>query len=289
MDVTAGMGGHLQYMSQRLQSDARLFGIDIDPMAVSAATQALSSSGRTVSISRGSYSQIDDICAEWGVTHFDGILADLGVSSPQLDNESRGFSFRSDAPLDLRFDQSSGRTTAADIIRVEGEKKLADIFFHFGEERQSRRIAKAIVEHRRKQEIRTTGELADIVRSVIHPPHENKSLARVFQALRIVVNDELSILEQSLSKFVSHLKPGGRLGVIAYHSLEDRIVKRFCQSQGVTSHKVESKDALPKLADGTMPQFQVLTRKPVVPSDKEMARNPRSRSAKMRVMERLAG
>jgi 16S rRNA (cytosine1402-N4)-methyltransferase len=288
MDVTAGMGGHLLYLSQRLQRDARLFGIDIDPMAVSAATQALSSSGRAVSIARASYSQIDDVCAEWGVTHFDGILADLGVSSPQLDNESRGFSFRSDAPLDLRFDQSSGRTTAADIIRVDGEKKLADIFFHFGEERQSRKIAKAIVERRRKQEIRTTGELADIVRSVIHPPHENKSLARIFQALRIVVNDELSNLEQSLPKLVSRLKPGGRLGVISYHSLEDRIVKRFCQTQGVSRRKVESRDALPKLADGTLPQFEVITRKPIVPSDEEMARNPRSRSAKMRVMERLA-
>jgi len=288
MDVTAGMGGHLQYLSQRLQSDARLFGIDIDPMAVSAATIALSSSDRAVFIAQGSYSQVDHICIEWGISQFDGILADLGVSSPQLDNESRGFSFRSDAPLDLRFDQSSGRPTAAEIIRVEGEKKLADIFYNFGEERQSRRIAKAIVERRRKQEIRTTGELAEIVRSVIHPPHENKSLARVFQSLRIVVNDELSTLEQSLPRLVSHLKPGGRLGVISYHSLEDRIVKRFCQSQGVTHRKVESKDALPKLADGTLRQFEVITRKPIIPSDEEIAQNLRARSAKMRIMERLA-
>jgi 16S rRNA (cytosine1402-N4)-methyltransferase len=257
-------------------------------MAVSAATIALSSSDRAVFIAQGSYSQVDHICIEWGISQFDGILADLGVSSPQLDNESRGFSFRSDAPLDLRFDQSSGRPTAAEIIRVEGEKKLADIFYNFGEERQSRRIAKAIVERRRKQEIRTTGELAEIVRSVIHPPHENKSLARVFQSLRIVVNDELSTLEQSLPRLVSHLKPGGRLGVISYHSLEDRIVKRFCQSQGVTHRKVESKDALPKLADGTLRQFEVITRKPIIPSDEEIAQNLRARSAKMRIMERLA-
>ncbi len=205
---------------------------------------------------------------------FDGILLDLGVSSPQLDDPSRGFSFRSDGPLDMRRDPGSGGPGAREILRRSTERELADIFFRFGEERFSRRIARVLVAHRQRERIERTSQLADLVKSAIPRkawPRTIHPATRVFQALRIAVNRELESLAGFLDRFAAHLAPGGRVAVISFHSLEDRMVKVSFREQSA----------------GAEATLRVLTRKPVVPEDTEIAANPRAASAKLRAARNI--
>lgn len=209
-----------------------------------------------------------------GISRIDGALFDLGVSSPQLDDPARGFSFQQDGPLDMRMDQSGGET-AAELVNTRTEQELADLIYQYGEERYSRRIARAIVRARERASIRTTGELAAIVAASVPPAYRHGRLhyaTRTFQALRIAVNRELESLEPSLRDMTGLLAPGGRLCAISFHSLEDRIVKHTLRS----------------LAQGPDPALAVLTKKPVTPSEAECKANPRARSAKLRVAERRA-
>jgi 16S rRNA (cytosine1402-N4)-methyltransferase len=218
---------------------------------------------------RSDYSDLARLREAAGERMFDGILLDLGVSSPQLDDPSRGFSFRSDGPLDMRRDPGSGGPSAREILRRSTERELADIFFRFGEERFSRRIARVLVAHRQRERIERTSQLADLVKSAIPRkawPRTIHPATRVFQALRIAVNRELESLAGFLDRFAAHLAPGGRVAVISFHSLEDRMVKVSFREQSA----------------GAEATLRVLTRKPVVPEDTEIAANPRAASAKLR-------
>jgi len=217
------------------------------------------------------------------IKFFDGIIADLGVSSFQLDNPESGFSYSSEAPLDLRMDKSI-KKNAGDIINSESEKELEKIFREYGEERHSRKIAKRIIEKRKLEMITTTSQLKQIISEVINPRDAVKSFSRIFQALRILINDELGKLQEFLKNSVEVLLPGGRLVVISYHSLEDRIVKEFFRYENLEC--VCPKDA-PVCTCGKVQRLKIITRKPIVPSEEEIRANRRSRSAKMRVAERI--
>ncbi len=262
LDATVGGGGHSSLILAIAQ-DIRVTAIDQDGQALLAAQAQLQAYGDRVQFWQGNFAKYDP-----GKTQFDGILADLGVSSPQVDQPERGFSFRHEAPLDMRMDQRQS-LTAADLINQSSETELADIFYTYGEERFSRRIARRIVERR---PFETTTELAAaIVRAA--PPRSRHGrdrihpATRVFQALRIAVNQELAALETFLSLAPSWLKPGGRIGIISFHSLEDRLIKHSFRHAS---------------------ELHVLTKKPVTPQPDEIATNPRSRSAKLRLAERLA-
>jgi 16S rRNA (cytosine1402-N4)-methyltransferase len=266
LDATVGGGGHSALILASYP-DIRLTAIDRDANALAAAQVTLASFGERVQFWQGSFADFDP-----GEILFDGIIADLGVSSAQLDQPERGFSFRFDAPLDMRMDQSQ-TLTAAELVNTDSERELADIFYHVGEERFARRIARQVVA---KRPLHTTGELAAIVsRSQPQRPHQRgKSrhgqgihpATRVFQALRIAVNQELLSLEVLIQRAPSWLKPSGKLGIISFHSLEDRRVKH-----GLREH----------------PLLQVITRKPIGPGEAEITANPRARSAKLRFAERL--
>ncbi len=284
IDLTAGLGGHLSAFSKELSKDAKLFGTDRDSAAIKKAQDKLADCPQQVQIAEAPYSTIDKILPQFSVSSFDGVLLDLGLSSLQIDDRSRGFSFKDDGPLDMRFDpQLSGRT-AADLLNESSEKELADIFFTYGEERQARKIAKAIVMERQKSVMETTTQLKEIVNSVIFPPYQNKSLARIFQSIRISLNGELEELKAVLPKLVPLLSQAGRIAVLSYHSLEDRIVKRFFQQM--------KKGCIcpPEFAVcvcGIEPSFKIITKKALTPSSEEIAVNPRSRSAKLRVAEKI--
>jgi 16S rRNA (cytosine1402-N4)-methyltransferase len=284
-DLTAGLGGHLKALAGALGPNARLYGLDKDPKAVELATKKLADCSQVKRIVRASFGDLDAVMDRVGENAMDGILLDLGLSSYQLNEPGRGFSFRQDGPLDMRFDSQLQSRTAADLVNSLGEERLVEIIRSFGEERRARRIARAIVRERRKKMIQTTTELADIVTGVIPPPHQSKSLARVFQAFRIAVNGELDQLEAVLPQALSCLKVRGRVAVISYHSLEDRLVKRFFQQ--------ETKGCVcpPRLLQcvcGAKPHVRILTRKVITPQAQEMDQNPRARSAKLRVAEKTA-
>lgn len=270
VDCTVGLGGHARAL---LAAGAtRVIGMDRDADALALAASALAPWGDRVELVHSDYRRIDDVLQARGIDGADGILADLGVSSMQLDAEGRGFSFRRDEALDMRMDRSTG-PTAADLLADVGEEDLANVIFQYGEERFSRRVARAIVRARAQEPITTTGRLAQIVRSAV--PHRGYQridpATRTFQALRIWVNRELEGLEAFLAAAAARLKVGGRLAVITFHSLEDRIVKHGFRA----------------LASGEG-ALRVLTKKPIVPADEEVARNPRARSAKLRAIERFA-
>jgi len=270
VDGTVGLGGHASALLEA--GSTRLIGIDRDAEALAIARDRLASWGERVELVHGDYRRFPAVLDAQGIDRVDGILADLGVSSLQLDAAGRGFSFQRDEPLDMRMDRSAG-PTAADLIAALPEQELADVIFRFGEERYSRRIARAIVEARGRQPIATTGELAALVRravprrgySPIHPA------TRTFQALRIRVNTELEGLDRFVEDACRRLAPGGRVAVIAFHSLEDRVVKHTLRRLA---------------ADETM-ELRLLTRKPQRPTEAEVAANPRSRSAHLRAAERL--
>ena len=284
LDLTAGGGGHLRALAELLDEDARLYGTDIDPEAVNRTKRALGGIRQDHRVLQTAFADIAEAIGDLPDTTFDGILLDLGISSDQLDAPERGISFRLDGPLDMRLNRDSG-DTAAELVNNCDEHRLREILAEFGEERRAAGIAGAIVRERQRGMILTTTQLRDIVISVSRPPHQNKTLARVFQALRIAVNRELDQLSRVLPVALSLLKPGGRLAVIAYHSLEDRRVKRFFgqQASGICT----CPPGLPTCVCGATPNLALVTRKPVVPSQEEINRNPRSRSARLRVAEKV--
>ena len=269
VDCTLGLGGHTRALLDAGAS--RVIGLDRDREALALAREALSAYGDRVELVHADYRTLDDVLAGRGLDTIAGALADLGVSSLQFDGEGRGFSFRRDDPLDMRMDRSSG-PTAADLIASSPESEIADAIFELGEERYSRRIARAIVTARRQSPIATTGQLAAIVRRAI-PSRGHQRIdpaTRTFQALRIWVNRELDGLDAFLRAAALRLREGARLVVISFHSLEDRIVKHVFRG-------LQQQDE-PR-------RWAVLTKRPVVPGDDEVARNPRSRSAKLRALE----
>lgn len=299
VDGTLGAGGHAAAVLETAP-DARLLGLDRDPAALALAEQRLAPFGDRATIRHASYEQIADIVPVWlaaeenraGVdavidARIDGILLDLGISSMQVDDPARGFAFRQDGPLDMRFDPAAGGLSAADIVNTWDDEALADILYRYGEERHSRRIARAICAARAAHAINSTHQLAEIVASAYRGPREKIHPAtRTFQALRIVVNDELGAVERVLPRAIDLLRPGRRLAVISFHSLEDRIVKQ--------TFKHEAADCVcpphqPVCTCQHVARVQIVTRKPVQPNPVEVQANPRSRSAKLRVVERITG
>ncbi|HEY3382291.1 MAG TPA: 16S rRNA (cytosine(1402)-N(4))-methyltransferase RsmH [Vicinamibacterales bacterium] len=271
VDCTIGLGGHADAL---LEAGAtRVVGIDRDADALAVASDRLARWGERVVLVHADYRELNRVLDARTIDRVDGVLVDLGVSSLQFDGEGRGFSFQRDEPLDMRMDRSSG-ITAADLIAGLPEKELADLVYQFGEERYSRRIARAIVEARQEAPVATTGQLAAIVRravprrgySPIHPA------TRTFQALRIRVNEELEGLDAFIGHACQRLAPNGRLAMIAFHSLEDRIVKH----------------TLRRLVTQEQGSFRILTKKPLPPTDEEVVANPRARSARLRALERIA-
>jgi len=275
-DATLGVGGHARAVLDRSAPNGRLVGLDRDPAAIATAGAALEPFGDRVTLVHARFSEARAVLERLGMIPIDGFLVDLGVSSPQLDRPERGFSFRSDGPLDMRMDTSSGET-AAELLRRVDEAELTRIIRDNGEERHAARVARAIIEARRAGPVETTGKLAAIVaRALPRHEHGKNPATRTFQALRITLNDELGELERFLDVAADCLRPGGRLVVIAFHSLEDRIVKHRLRALAGRGG-----------AAGRAPQLRILTKHVVVPGDAERARNPRARSARLRAAERL--
>ena len=283
LDGTFGAGG---YSAAMLDSAAcRVIALDRDPDAIAAGRAMAEHYGERLRLIEGRFGDMDELLAAEGVAEVDGVTLDLGVSSMQLDEADRGFSFRSAGPLDMRMERRG--TSAADLVNEADEAERADIIWRYGEERRSRKVARAIVEARRHKRIETTGELAEIVRRAVGPQGRDESdpATRTFQALRIAVNDELGELARGLLAAERVLAPGGRLAVVSFHSLEDRAVKEFVRSRagrvpGPSRHLPPVESRVPALRD--------LTRKPVLPSAAEVATNPRSRSARLRAAEKIA-
>lgn len=284
VDATLGLGGHAGALLEA-QPEARVLGLDVDPEALERAGDRLAGFGRRAVLINGSYHLIAAIVHDQGLTSVDGVLFDLGVSSLQLDTPSRGFSFRHDGPLDMRFGREG--PTAAELLSDIEEEALVRVLREFGEEPRAKRVARAIVRARLKQPIRTTGELHRIVRSALGPGRGRIDPAtRTFQALRIATNRELEALPSAIDQAARLLKPGGRLAVIAFHSLEDRLVKRALR-------RLSGRCVCPPgtFACHCQPEhlLEILTPKPVTPEADELAHNPRARSAKLRVAARRSG
>ncbi len=281
VDATLGLGGHAEAVL-RAAENVRLIGIDQDIEAIGFARERLAKYGERVEIFHANFAEIKDVLAQSKVEKVNGILADLGVSSLQFDRAERGFSFRFDAPLDMRMNADSGEETAAELLANSSEEEIADLIYQYGEERQSRRIARRIVWKREIGEpITTTKELAETVEKAIGRKQKDKihPATRTFQALRIAVNRELEILEDFLRDSVDVLETGGRLAVITFHSLEDRIVKQTLQK---LAGKCFCPPRLPECVCGAEKRIEILTRKPVTADEAETIENPRARSAKLR-------
>ncbi|MBP3309227.1 MAG: 16S rRNA (cytosine(1402)-N(4))-methyltransferase RsmH [Ruminococcus sp.] len=282
VDGTAGGAGHSSAIASHLNENGRLIALDRDPDAVAVATERLSVY-KNAQVVHSNYSQVREVLDSLGIDKVDGILMDLGVSSFQLDEESRGFSYHSDAPLDMRMSKEG--MSAADVVNTYSEQQLAKIIFEYGEEKFSRRIASNIVKAREAAPVETTLQLADIIRnSVPQKARRDKNpCKKTFQAIRIAVNGELEHLSQGLDDAFFSLKAGGRLAVITFHSLEDRLVKqrfaRWCRGCICTPD-------FPQCVCGHKPQGILVNRKPIEANEKELERNNRSRSAKLRIIER---
>jgi 16S rRNA (cytosine1402-N4)-methyltransferase len=284
IDGTLGNAGHSLRILREAGPEGRLLGIDRDQEALGRARERLADCEGTLHLTHGDFADMADIARKAGIEQVDGVLLDIGVSSDQLDEPSRGFSLMHDGPLDMRMDPTAGQT-AADLVNNLSEQDLQGIFREYGEERHARRIAGAIVRSRADSPITGTAQFAEIVehaaggrRGRIHPA------TRVFQALRIAVNDELGSLRRGLEAGLNLLVPGGRMGVISFHSLEDRIVKRFFVSH---AGRWESLAAGGEEWVGEEPRVRLLNKKPITAGDAELSENPRSRSAKFRVVERI--
>lgn len=274
VDCTLGYAGLAARLLDRTAPDGILVGIDRDAAALAESRMRLREVAHRVHFRHGNFCDLKALIIGSGVSRVDGVIFDLGVSSPQLDRAERGFSFREDGPLDMRMDQREGRT-AADLVRDLPETELADLIYQLGEERYSRRIARAIVQARMQGVIGTTWQLAAVVERAVPASYRHGRIhcaTRTFQALRIAVNRELDVLEPALRDAVDILAPGGRVCAVSFHSLEDRIVKHTFRA----------------LANGPEASVRVLTKKPVIASENERNRNPRSRSAKLRVVERIS-
>ena len=285
VDGTLGMGGHSEAILQRLTT-GRLISIDRDTYAIERATERLAPYADRLTIVHGNFRDLPEILDEQGVDLVDGMLFDLGVSSPQLDEGGRGFSYMVDAPLDMRMDKSDN-IDAWFIMNRWPEDKICRILRDYGEERHAARIARAIAKRRQEQEIKTTLELVDVIRSAMPPQalrEKQHPAKRSFQAIRIAVNDELTAVERVMGDAISRLAPRGHLAVITFHSLEDRIVKNAMQdaAKGCTCPP-----EFPVCVCGKKPQVKLLTRKPVTASREELEDNPRARSAKLRACEKL--
>ncbi|MEM9657496.1 MAG: 16S rRNA (cytosine(1402)-N(4))-methyltransferase RsmH [Planctomycetota bacterium] len=265
VDGTFGGGGHARALAQAVAPNGRVVAADLDPAAVEQAADRFR--GLPIDLAHASYCDLPEVLDQLGVDEVDGVLLDLGLSSDQLADASRGFSFQGDGDLDLRFDPSCGQPAWALLQRMS-ERQIADALFHFGEERYSRRIARRIIERRRSGAVRTAGDLAQLVRSCV-PRSPGRSIdpaTRTFQALRILVNDELKNIETALTRLPPRIRPNRRIAVLSFHSLEDRIVKTNFRNN---------------------PLLDPITRRPIQPSAEELRRNPRARSAKLRVAVRV--
>jgi 16S rRNA (cytosine1402-N4)-methyltransferase len=283
VDCTLGAGGHARAIAERIRPGGRLLGLDRDPDAIERGREALARTGIEVLLRQANFGDLLTVAAGAGLDKADGILFDLGLSSHQLDEPSRGFSFRSAGPLDMRMDATSGRP-AADLVNALPERELARLIRHLGEERWAARIAGFIVKRR---PLRTTRDLASAVEGAIPRaawPRDIHPATRTFQAIRMAVNDELDSLQRGLESAIQLLPPGGRMATISFHSLEDRTVKDF--------FNVESKDCVcppqqPVCTCAHRATLRILTRRPIRPSPEEVAANPRSRSARLRAAERV--
>jgi 16S rRNA (cytosine1402-N4)-methyltransferase len=281
IDGTFGAGGYARAILAA--ADCKVLGLDRDQSAVALSAGLVEESGGRLTVAESRFSALDEAAASVGITDADGVVLDLGVSSMQLDSGDRGFSFRLDGPLDMRME--AGGPSAADVVAAASERTLADIIFSLGEERHSRAVARAIIKVRTTTPIRTTRALADIVGRVVHGrPGDIHPATRTFQALRLFVNDELGELQRGLLAAERILKPGGRLVVVSFHSLEDRIVKTFLAARaGSRAGSRHLPQAAPRPAS-----FTILTKRPVGPDEAETVANPRARSAKLRAAERSA-
>lgn len=287
VDCTAGGGGHSEAILKRLPKGSRLISLDRDDRAIERCRERLSPYGEASTVVKTNYSEIGDVLDELGIDKIDGVLWDLGVSSVQLDEGERGFSYSQDAPLDMRMDRSGGKT-AADVVNGYSEEELRRIIRDWGEEKFFMRVAAAIVARREEKPIETTLELADIITNAIPAgarKKENQHPAkRTFQAIRIEVNDELTIIEPSLRTAVKYLREGGRAAVITFHSLEDRITKQTFKN---LENPCTCPSDFPVCVCKKKPEVKLVTKKPIAPSDEELAMNPRARSAKLRVCEKI--
>ena len=287
VDGTLGGAGHSSEIAKRLGSEGRLIGIDQDMDAIAAASKRLAEYNN-VSIVHSNYVNIRSVLDDLNIQGVDGILLDLGVSSYQLDNKERGFSYREDAPLDMRMDRDSDYT-AADIVNDYSEDELRRIISRYGEEKFAGRIASGIVKFREKQRIETTFQLNEIIKNAIPAAARRQGGnpgKRTYQAIRIELNKELSVLEESLADMIDILKPGGRFCIITFHSLEDRIVKNAFKD---AEHPCICPPEFPVCTCGRVSKGRIVTRKPIVADEEELERNPRSSSAKLRVFEKASG
>ncbi|RYM07269.1 16S rRNA (cytosine(1402)-N(4))-methyltransferase RsmH [Sporolactobacillus sp. THM7-7] len=285
VDCTLGGGGHSEEVASRL-SGGRLYAFDQDKVALEAAEDRLREYASKITFIHANFRHLERELAARGTGEVDGILFDLGVSSPQFDRAERGFSYRLDGPLDMRMDRSRS-LTAADIVNGWPFEKLVHIFFMYGEERFSKPIARLIEKRREKERIETTGALARIVKEAIPAPARRKGghpAKRIFQALRIAVNDELGSFEEALTQSLRVVKVGGRITVITFHSLEDRLCKQFFRKYSTIP---DLPPGMPAVPDHAVPILKQVTRKPILPSADEMERNHRSHSAKLRVAEKI--
>lgn len=286
LDGTVGGGGHARLILEASAPDGRLIGLDRDPSALRKAAEVLAPFGDRVVLRHRNFSEAAGVLTELGINGLDGMLLDLGVSSHQLDEASRGFSFRGEAPLDMRMDPTRG-PTAADLVNTAAAEELTRIFREYGEERWAGRIARRIVQVRQQHPLTTTRQLAELVRDTVpggKAPARIHPATRVFQALRIQVNQELEHVSRGIAEAIVLLKPGGRLVVISFHSLEDRIVKRFFQEE---AKGCICPPRLPACVCNHRPRLELLTRKGVRATDAEVEANPRARSAVLRAVRRI--
>ena len=286
LDGTAGGGGHSAEIARRLGDSGLLIAIDQDETAVAVVTERLSSFGLRARVVRNNFCELSEVCREQGIDEIDGLLLDLGVSSHQLDTPERGFSYQADAPLDMRMDKRKS-LTAYEVVNTYSQEKLKKILFDYGEERFAPAIASAIVKQRERAPIRTTAELSELIKHAMPPAAReggHHPAKRSFQAIRIEVNAELDVIEPAIRSAVSLLRKGGRIAIITFHSLEDRIVKQtFADlASGCTCPR-----DFPICVCGKKPSVRVVTKKPILPSREELEENPRSRSAKLRVAQKL--
>ncbi len=284
VDATLGYGGHSSKILERIKR-GHLFAFDQDSEVLPYSTNRLNAIGTNFTIIKSNFVNMKEKLLEKNITKVDGVLFDLGVSSPQLDNEERGFSYHNDAKLDMRMDKENP-LSAYDVVNFYDINELTNIFKNYGESKFSRNIAKKIVEYRKTKNIETTLELVDIIKSAVPMKFRiDKHPARqIFQAIRIEVNHELDVIEPALEDALQLLNVGGRVSVITFHSLEDRIVKKYFKEKCEIDNKVKG---LPNIPDKYLPDFKLITKKAIIPSDEEIKKNNRARSAKLRVIERI--
>lgn len=286
VDGTLGGGGHAFWVCKKLSDNGHFYGIDQDGAAVEAASQRLSEFGEKVTIIRSNYCQMREVLKEYHVEKVDGILLDLGVSSYQLDEAARGFTYREDVALDMRMDQRQAKT-ARDIVNQYSEMDLYRVIRDYGEDKFAKNIAKHIVQRRQNKPIETTGELVEAIKAAIPKKvrmQKGHPAKQTFQAIRIELNQELEVLKSSLDDMIDLLNPGGRICVITFHSLEDRIVKTIFRQN---EHPCICPSHFPVCVCGRISKGSVVTRKPILPTEEELAENTRSKSAKLRVFEHI--